>query len=158
MNATELLDNCHLMMLQALDDLPDEEWDVPGVSGDWSVKDILAHLVSYEYLLIDVLNSTLGNSSTMHLSHFIHHRDTFNDEEVEKRRYDTAQHVLDEYNDVQVETTSLLASIPSETLQKAGIVPALGEERSPNDFVNIVSKHTNEHRAQIEAFRNREAK
>ncbi len=100
MNATEVLDNCHLKMLQALDDLPDEEWDVPGVSGNWSVKDILAHLVSYEYLLIDVLNTVLGNSATSLLAHYIEHRDTFNDEEVEKRRYDTAQHVLDEYNDI----------------------------------------------------------
>lgn len=158
MNATEVLDSCHLKMIQALDDLPDEEWDVPGVCGNWSVKDIVAHLASYEYLLIDTLNTALGNEATSRLTHFVEHRDRFNAEEVAKRRYDTAQHVLDEYNDAQVESISLLERIPSETLQKVGIVPALGEQRSPNDLVNIVSKHTNEHRAHIEAFRNREAK
>lgn len=159
MNALEMLDNSHLSLIEALDDLPDEMWDVPGICGNWSVKEIVAHLASYEYLLLDVLHTALehGSPTTPYLSRYLQQRETFNNEEVEKRRYDTAQHVLDEYNDVQIETTSQLESIPAETLHKTGIVPALGRERSLNDFAAIISQHTNEHREAIEAFRNRGA-
>ena len=158
MNQTELLDNSHLTVIQTLDNLPDEEWDVPGACGNWSIKEILAHLTSYERLLVEACNVVLGNKdkSTPYLAAFGNSQDTFNDAEVAKRKYNTAQQVLDEYNDTQLEATSLLALIPAEALQKPGFFPSsFGSDGSLNGLLTIISRHTIRHCDEMKAFRNR---
>ncbi len=154
MNIIEALDTCHLNMLQVIDDLPETMWDVPGVCGSWSVKDLMAHLTSYELLLIDVLTTAQGQAPTPLLSRFLAQQDTFNAEVVKQHAYDTAQQVQDAFHDAQITSTSLLARIPADLLLKPGVVPALGVERRIADFITIICQHTDEHRAQISAFRN----
>src|SRR6266516_6064755 len=136
MNATELLDNSHLMVVQVLDNLNELEWDVPGVCGEWTVKEVLAHLTAYEHVLVDVLNVFLGNKPVSYRQQFLKRGETFNQEEVEKRRYDTAQHVLDEYNDMQVEAVSLLAQIPAELLEKKGTMSWYADDCSLYDLID----------------------
>ncbi|MBV9229216.1 MAG: DinB family protein [Chloroflexi bacterium] len=153
MNTTEALENSHVMVIQSVDDLPESEWDVPGVCGDWSVKDIIAHLTSYEHLVVDVLNTFLGKQVTPHVFKFINDSAGFNDSEVEARKYHTAQQVLDEYQDAQVQSTSLLAQIPAEKVQQAGTMPWYGEQHCLADLVNMVYAHTCEHCTQIVHFR-----
>jgi len=116
MNTVELLDNCHLKIIQVLDDLPELQWDIPEVCGDWSVKEIVAHLTSYELALAEALNTLSGQEPPPYLTRLLKDGAKFNDEEVEKRRYRTAQHVLDEYNDIQVQTLSLLTAISSREI------------------------------------------
>ena len=53
MNTSDLLEKGHLMVIQVVDGLPELQWDVPGVCGEWSVKDIVAHLASYERVILD---------------------------------------------------------------------------------------------------------
>ncbi len=156
MNAYDTLEKGHLLVIKTLDDLPETQWDVPGVCGNWSVKDVVAHLVSYEHLVVDVLNTFQGAASTPRLDSYIndiHKRDEFNTTEVKAMRYHTAQQVITEYQDLQVQSTSLLGQIPAETIQRAGTLPWLGAERSLADLVNIVYEHTSEHCAQIARFR-----
>lgn len=159
MYAVELLDNCHLKIIQALDDLPELQWDIPRVCGDWSIKEIIAHLTSYELALAEALNAFSGqapmSSPTPYLTRLIEDGTSFNHEEVEKRRYKTAQHVLDEYNDIQVQTLSLLQHIPAEQCQQKGTMPWYGAERSLNDLITSHCNHASEHCAQIEQFRNK---
>src|SRR5437879_10560394 len=115
MNAAEMLDNVHLRTIRALDDLPELQWDLPGVCGDWTVKEIVAHLTSYELALAEGLKTFLGQPSTRtYISRLLEDGEKFNEEEVEKRRYDTAQRVMDDYNDAQIQTVSLLEQIPAE--------------------------------------------
>ena len=153
MNATELLDNSHMMIIQALDNLPESEWDTPHVCGEWSIKELVAHLASYEHALVDALNTFLGHEPTPYLLKSLQNGAAFNTQEVEKRRYDTAQHVLDEYNDTQVQTTSLLAQIPAEKVLQAGTMPWYHKDHCLNDLITIVYNHTCEHCGQITAFR-----
>jgi len=64
MNAAEMLDNVHLRTIRALDDLPELQWDIPGACGNWTVKEIVAHLTSYELALAEGLKTFLGQPST----------------------------------------------------------------------------------------------
>ncbi len=57
MNAVDILKYGHLTVLQTLDGFPESAWDTQGACGVWSVKDIIAHLASYEQVLVDVLTS-----------------------------------------------------------------------------------------------------
>ncbi len=155
MNATELLEKSNLLVIQTVDDLPETAWDIPGACGNWSVKDIIAHLASYEHIIVDVLSIFQKEQPTPYILQFLHQLDQFNKVEVEARKYETAQHVLDEYQDAQVEATSLLMQIPDEKVQERGTMPWYGEDCCMADFINRIYDHTREHCAQIARFRQR---
>ena len=53
MNASDVLKYGQLTFLAGLDGLPESEWEKPGVCGYWSVKQIIAHIASYEAVLAD---------------------------------------------------------------------------------------------------------
>ncbi len=155
MNATELLEKSNLLVIQTVDDLPETAWDIPGACGNWSVKDIIAHLASYEHIIVDVLSIFQKEQPTPYILQFLHQLDQFNKVEVEARKYETAQHVLDEYQDAQIEATSLLMQIPDEKVQERGTMPWYGEDCCLADFINRIYDHTREHCAQIARFRQR---
>ncbi len=157
MNVAEELENAHLQVIQTLDNLPELEWDVPITENSWTVKDIIAHLASYEHVLEDVLRSFTENTpETAYVSRYIQHNDDFNKEEVSARSNSTAQQVIDEYQEVQTDTTGLLARIPAGTLEKKGTLPWYGEDRSLSDFIRSISANIQRHCDEITAFRNRE--
>lgn len=157
MNASEQLDKNHLLIIQSVDNLPELEWDIPRVCGTWSTKDIIAHLTSYEYVMADVFRTFLEESpDTPYLSRFIKQRDDFRKTEVEARRYHTAQQVIDEYEEAQTETSSLLTRTPVDMFDKVGTMPWYGAEHSLNDLIQRMGEHIQEHCAQIDAFRQRE--
>lgn len=153
MNASELLEKGNLLVIQTVDDLPETAWDIPGACGNWSVKDIIAHLASYEHIIVDVLSIFQKEQPTPYILEFLHQIDQFNKAEVEVRKYETAQQVLDEYQDAQVEATSLLMQIPDEKVQERGTMPWYGEDCCLADFINRMYEHTREHCAQIVRFR-----
>lgn len=96
MNASEQLEKSNLLVIQVVDDLPETAWDMPGVCGNWSVKDIVAHLASYEHIVVEVLSIFQKDQPTPSILKFLDQPDQFNAAEVAARKYETAQHVLDE--------------------------------------------------------------
>jgi len=157
MSATEILDNSHLYVIQTLDDLNEVQWDIAGVVGDWSVKDTVAHLVSYEHLLLEILQAFMGQSSDKaYITAYRQGPEQFNTSQVEQRKYETAQHVMDEYQDVQTQTSSLLAQIPPDMLTKPETVPSRNGMVSMEQFIENQVAHTRTHCDQIRAFRQRE--
>ena len=64
MNAVDVLRYGHGTVLTTLEGVPSTEWTTPGVCGVWSVKDIVAHLASYELALVDVLTSLTKGGPT----------------------------------------------------------------------------------------------
>ncbi|HEX6484325.1 MAG TPA: DinB family protein [Ktedonobacteraceae bacterium] len=155
MNASEQLEKSNLLVIQTVDDLPEAAWDMPGVCGNWSVKDIVAHLASYEHIVVEVLSIFQKDQPTPSILKFLDQPDQFNAAEVAARKYHTAQHVLDEYQDTQVEATSLLMHIPDEEVQRRGTMPWYGEDACLADFIHRVYEHTQEHCEQIARFRQR---
>ena len=84
---------------------------------------------------------------------FLHHLDEFNNTEVESRKYLTAQQVMDEYQDTQVQTTSLIMEIPPDKIQQIGTMPWYSQDCCLADFINRLYEHTREHCTQIAIFR-----
>ncbi len=155
MNVAENLENAHLLVIQSVDNLNEAEWEVPIAEDSWTVKDIIAHLASYEHLLVEMFDVVLGTSSeTPYLTQYRTQHADFNKIQVEARANHTAQQVVDEFEEVQAEATSLLARIPVETIEKKG---TLGDkERSLGDTVSNLTGHIQRHCAEITAFRDRE--
>ena len=109
MNAADILKYDHLTVLQTLDGFPKSAWDTPGACGVWSVKDIIAHLASYEQVLIDVLTSFEGSDPTPVLNRLIELGSQFNDTEVSRRKEKTMKEVLGEYNDTHTQVIFMVA-------------------------------------------------
>lgn len=156
MNVTEQLENAHLLVIQTLDNLPELEWDIPMSEGGWTVKDTIAHLASYEHLLADMCHVVLQDATpTPTITQYIQQGTEFNQAQVAARGNHTAQQVIDEFEEVKVEVTGLLASIPVEKIEQKGTL-GRGSERSLSESVSGLSMHIQRHCDEITAFRNRE--
>ncbi len=156
MNTAALLEQSHMMVLQTVDDFPEDQWDTPGACGDWSVKDTIAHLISYEHLLVDLLNTLVSDVPTPYLDKFVNQqRAEFNTSEVAARQYHTAQQVVDEYNETQLQSSDLLAKTPSEKITQIGTIP-WRKQHCLADLITDLYTHTNDHCTQIKVFREKE--
>ncbi len=159
MNAQDILKYGHLTVLQAVAGFPETAWEAAGACGSWSVKDIIAHLASYERVLVDILTVATGKGSTPVLNSFIELGVQFNDSEVSKRRATTIQHVLAEFNDTHVQVMALIGTVPPETLCQSGTLPWYGPDYALDDvIVYMYYGHKREHSAQIAAFRDRQSR
>ena len=140
MSVTETLDNSHLYAIQTLDDLNEVEWDMPNVVGEWSVKDVVAHLASYEHLLLEILQNFTGQASdNVYITAFRKGRE-------------------DDYQDTQTQTPSLLSQVPAAMVEKEGTIPV--SDANPTGslakLVENIAVHTRIHCDQIRTFRQRE--
>jgi uncharacterized damage-inducible protein DinB len=156
MNAADILKYGHQTALQATEGFPEGEWEKEGACGVWSVKDIIAHLASYEEVLVDILSTFIGRHPTPYLDRFIELGGQFNDTEVEKRQRRTMREVLDEFNDAYAQVMSLAEQIRPEQFRETGTLPWYGMGYSLDDvIVYMYYGHKREHSAQIAAFRDR---
>ena len=153
MNAVDILKYGQKSILQALAEFPEAGVDTPGACGAWSVKDIVAHLVSYEQVLVDVLSTFLGRHPTPCLDKFTKPGGQFNDIEVSRRKGRTMSEMLDEFNDTHAQVMELAAQISPERFRHSGTLPWYGMEYALDDFlVYAFYGHKREHSAQIAAF------
>lgn len=135
MDAVQILESSHARVLETLDDLSEPLWDVPGVCGEWSVKDIVAHLASYERVVIDVLKTFQGDEPTPYMLRYFVDNDEFNKAQVEARKYLTAQQVMNEYQEAEVQSASLLEQVPADVVQRVGTLPWYDPEHCLKDFI-----------------------
>ncbi len=156
MNATDILKYGQITVLQSIEGFPTSAWETPGACGTWSVKDIIAHLASYEEVLVDVLATFVGSGATPALDKFTAPGGQFNDIEVALRKEKNVQEILEELNDTHTQVMSLVAKIPPETLHQSGTLPWYGMNYALDDvIVYMYYGHKREHGAQIAAFRDR---
>src|SRR5579864_559060 len=154
MNATDILKYGQQTVLQTIDGFPETAWETPGACGVWSVKDIIAHLASYEQVLVDILSGFVGKHPTPHLDAYTEPGGQFNDSEVGKRQGRTLNEVLGEFNDAHAQATTLAAQISPEQFRQVGTLPWYGMDYSLDDvLVYMYYGHKREHSAQIAAFR-----
>lgn len=133
---------------------PDEKlWNTPGACGDWSIKDILSHLTSFEIVLIDILSPFVDKAAaTPHLD-AMNNEKGYNAEEVKRRRGKSVQEIIDEYAAAYAKVTELAGKIPAEMFAKTGTIPWYGANYSLDDLiVYMYYGHKREHCAQIDAF------
>lgn len=154
MNATDILKYGQGQVHQAIEGLPENAWEKAGACGYWSIKEIIAHLASYELVLVDILTSLSGSNDTPMLNRFIAEGNRFNDNEVERRKQNSAQVVLAELNNAHAQVMSLIATIPVGIRSQNGTLPWYGTDYALDDvLVYMYYGHKREHSAQIAAFR-----
>lgn len=153
MNADDVFRYGHLTLLGCFDGLPDAGWETPGVCGEWSTRDVVAHLASYELATGDVFASLLGDGPTPYLDLLRAQGPAFNDEQVAQRRGQTPQETRAEYIAAHEWAAGLLRQIPLERRREAGVLPWYGADYDLEDVIAYMSYgHKREHGAQIAEF------
>lgn len=150
MNIRDILRSGHETVLEAVDSVPAGGWTCPGLCGAWSAKEILAHLASFERLLVEVLASFLGDDATPTLERFCQDPEQFNRQEVDRRKERTVGDILAEYEQSHAQAGRLLARIPQEMRWQNGTLPWYGDGYDLEDFlVYTIYGHKREHCAQM---------
>ncbi len=145
----------HHTVMRTLKAFPEEQVETPGVCGVWSVKDILAHLASYEQILVEITAELQGEGPTPTLDKW-RSVDNFNDTEVEARNQQTFEETLQEYLGRYETAAAGVGDLPAEKLRETGAISWYGDGYDLEDFLIYSSYgHKREHSAQIAAFRDR---
>lgn len=155
MHALDVLHYGHLTVLRAVDGLPEAAWETPGVCGVWSVRQILAHLASYELWLVDVLTSLGEGGPTPTLDRLFEVGPAaFNDLEVAARDNLSPAATLAEYTSTAGQVQAMARALPTERFSQVGALPWYGAEYDLDDFiVYTFYGHKREHCAQIAVYR-----
>jgi uncharacterized damage-inducible protein DinB len=156
MNANDVLKYGHQEVLKAIDKIPEAEWETEGVCGYWTVKDVVAHLASFEQILIEMIGMAQGQEPGPTLHQRMEQGEEFNDNQVAQYRDQTPKRVLAEYTRAFEKSSRLVGEISAETLRQPGTIPAYGPEYAIDDLlVYQYYGHKREHSAQINAFDDR---
>ena len=155
MNAIDVLKYGHLTVLHTLDEIDVQYWSAPNVCGWWSTKDIIAHLTSFEHMLVEILSGLLGDSGpTPYLALMAEDPERFNKVHVSARQQLTPAEALAEYVDTHTRTMALAGQISTEMFRQAGALPWYGEGYDLDDFICYTFYgHKREHTAQINVFK-----
>lgn len=155
MYAHDVLKYGHIVVLESIDGLHHEDWLTPNVCGVWTVREIIAHLASFEHLLVDILGQILDDAPTPTMNRFLEEgNERFNDLEVAERQNRSVDEVRAEYEQTYEKTAALLARLPVEMHRRSGIFRWYGEEYDLEDvLVYSYYGHKREHCAQINVFR-----
>lgn len=155
MNTHDVLKYGHLWVHKHLSDLTEEQMLVPGVCGVWSVKDIMSHLTSFEYVLVEVFQQCLEGGETPTLDELVSRDgDSFNELHVDRRKDRSAKEVIAEYDQQYKAGIALLGRMSERDLREPGTLPWYGNEYSIEDLIVYqYYGHKREHCAQIAIYR-----
>jgi hypothetical protein len=158
MNKDEILDRLEderEKFMEAIEGLPAEALHEPGVVGDWSVKDVIAHLSMWEAELVRLLwQAAHGEKpTTLHFEDI--DVDTLNkawQEQVETR---SLEQILEDFRSVREQTERRVSAFSDQDLEDAKRYPWLGGAPLWQWIENDSFGHEAEHIEQIRAWRHK---
>ncbi|MBA2468482.1 MAG: DinB family protein [Chloroflexia bacterium] len=154
MNALDVVRYGHQTLLDTLGNCSVDEVTRPGACGIWSIKDIVAHLASYELVLIGIFDELEGGGPNVMLDRYRDQGIPFNDGEVAARIDWSFDDVLAELNAAHTTVLERLPSVSPERLSLVGAIPWYGDAYALDDLiVYMYYGHKREHAAQVTAFR-----
>lgn len=141
--------------LKSIEGINPEIIDRPGACGEWSIKDILSHIVSYEELFVEVFQGQLdGGKTVLTLVKIGNDHQKFNDLGIARGKKKSFEALVSEYNKLNEKVMELAGKISPETYSKVGTIPWYGGEYALDDLIIILNYgHKKEHGAQIGLFK-----
>ncbi len=155
MNAHDILMYGHLWVHKHLDGLSEEQCLAPNVCGVWSVKDIIAHLASFEWVLGDVLAACVEPVTTPALDEYTSmDGDAYNARQVGMRKAKSMAEVVQDYDAGYGKVMSILPRLSEHDLRQPGSLPWYGDQYAIDDLIVYqYYGHKREHCAQIAVYR-----
>jgi hypothetical protein len=158
MNTLDVLKWGNATVVRSLEGVPMTEWQRPGVCGVWSVRQIVAHLASFEWLFVDALAILLEDAPTPHLDTLARlGPGRFNDFEVGRRDAQSPEETLAEYQSAFETAAGLARRVPAERFRETGAARWYGADYDLDDVICYqYYGHKREHMAQVDRFRDHE--
>ena len=155
MNMIDVMRSGHQTVVKTVDGLEPERWQAPPVVGVWSTKHVIAHLSSFEAMLIDVLTSIADDDApTPVLDALRAGPAQFNTDQVAMRDHLSPDEALREYQTNFAEALALARALPDHVRRRNGLLEWYGSEYDLEDFIAYTFYgHKREHAAQIVLFR-----
>lgn len=127
--------------------LTPEQMVTPGVLGDWSVKDMLAHLIFWNYYAVSELQSALENRP-FEFDHDIDH----NAEVVERYREQSWIDVLVGFASSYKEVEALIKSLPDDAFEPGSALEKVLGESVTQALNNNTYDHYALHESELRAW------
>lgn len=143
-------------LLAALEGLSDEQYCAGGAVGEWSIKDVLAHLVMWEAETIKLLfQARQGLTPTT-----VHLKDVPDDEQnkiwYEQNKERPLERVLADFDAVRGQTILRLDDFSARDLNDPARYPWLRGKTLSQLVVDYVLEHEQQHARMIRAWRERQ--
>jgi uncharacterized damage-inducible protein DinB len=153
MNLPDILFYSQKLVTDSAGNISDEFLMKPGACGEWSVKDILAHITSYEFLLLDVFKFVKHQKDTPYLHQLNTEYKNFNTLQVNAYKNKSKKNLLQEFMQAYDGVLEQLKNFTPSELRKSGTIPWYGTQYSLDDFVVYANyAHFVEHTTQIKLF------
>lgn len=108
------------ILLNTLSGCSDAQIDSKGVVGEWSIKNVLAHLVAWEQLVLETLPDRLATGKRpVVFASITADEDGFNARIVAERERQTPPEQLFELHNTRAQLVNYLRSLGEDTLQRA---------------------------------------
>lgn len=150
MNAHDILSYGQRDVLAEFADLPSTQWGIL-VNTRWTVKDVLAHLLSFEVMLEEVLTSVdIPDADHPTLDDRNRDRAGFNDRQVDTRKSQTPDDLLRDMKATHQRVLALVDLLGPEKIREVGTIPWYGPEYSLDDYIVYSNyAHIREHVGQV---------
>ena len=128
---------------------------IPGVVGEWSVKDMLAHIAEWEQRFVAWYRALLrGETPAVAVCGLSGgDLDALNQSIYEQHRDRPLNDVGDEYRRSYAEIRAVVGAIPAEDLTVSGLYPWIGADHTLSDFIaGNTSQHYAEHCDDLERW------
>jgi uncharacterized damage-inducible protein DinB len=154
MSVQQLLDEItgnRAELLAAITGLDEETLDRKGVVGEWSIKNVLAHLTGWEAWLIDVMPEALASGVTPERAQrALREMDAWNAEQVTEREEYTPDEQLTELERTRDELIARLRTLDDAVLEQEQAW--FGRPHPVAEYIRIcTSHHDDEHREALSA-------
>ena len=139
-------------LLASFEGLSDEEMVLPGVCGEWSVRDVLAHVAAWDRANSEAFGMMLKGERPTLLDLDDEETDAFNAEHHEQTKDASIEEVVKELDASREEMLGVLRKIDNAAL----FAPAPGDEHADLSIASCISvqiAHDNEHAEMIEDWR-----
>lgn len=144
-------------VVDVVKDMPDQAWDTPGVCGFWSTKQIIGHLIGWEYYLEEFLAPFAGKPiPTPHIDDYKRlDEGAYNDKYGTSAASRTPTDLMDEFNTAYQRVMALASLISNETWHRHDSLPWSDKNDLEDFIVYGYYGHKYEHAAQIGVFRDK---
>ncbi|HLE13904.1 MAG TPA: ClbS/DfsB family four-helix bundle protein [Anaerolineales bacterium] len=158
MNKSEVLsalEESREKFLDAIEGLPEEAMEEPGVVGEWSVKDILVHLTRWEAELVKLLWQA-RNKRTPTSAHFSPSPvDELNERWYRESHDRPLQAVLEDFHGVRNQTIRRVEQLPEQAFEDLKFYSWLGDQALWKWIAEDSFAHETEHEEQVRIWRSR---
>lgn len=155
MSIQERLDNVRIRLLETISELPDEALQEPGAVGDWSVADVLAHLVNWEAELVTGFNRIDQGRKPGRLLQALEDRQAYNAARVDQVQGRDLDRIFADLQGVRVQLEEWLEAFSTDDLEKPGRVRGAKKTLLWELIAAATFEHEAGHLPALEAFAER---